>query len=164
MQFQLVSRDTVQLLSLVTSLAFFWLLLSGHTEALILGFGVASCALVAWLCHRMDIVDHESHPHHLWPKMPAYWLHLTRDTLLSNWAVAKLLLSRRPAVPVTGYVDTPLQQDITRATLANSITLTPGTLTLDVEDERMLVHALTPELMDELREGKMIPRAVSLED
>lgn len=154
----------MKLISLVVSLGIFWMLLSGYTAALLLSFGALSCGFVAWLCLRMDIIDHESHPHHLWPRMPRFWLELTWDTLLSNLAVARLLLSRHPAEPVTAHVATPLKQDITRATLANSITLTPGTLTLAVEDERMLVHALTPELMDELREGRMIPRAVALED
>ncbi len=154
----------MHLLSLLTSLGLFWLVLSGHYTALLLSFGAASCALVAWLCRRMDIVDHESHPHHLWPRMPRYWLLLTWETLKSNWSVASIILSGRRVEPVTAYVETPLEQDIVRTILANSITLTPGTLTLDVEDRRMRIHALEPAFMTELHEGPMVPRAVQLED
>ncbi len=148
----------------MASLGVFWLVLSGHYTALLLSFGLACCALVCWLCRRMDIIDHESHPHHLWPRMPRYWLLLTWETLRSNWAVARIILSGRPVEPITAYVDTPLEQDIVRTILANSITLTPGTLTLDVEDRRMRIHALETGFMTELHEGPMVPRAVRLED
>ncbi len=154
----------MRLFSLFISLAFFWLLLSGHTGALLLSLGALSCVLVLWLCQRMNIVDPESYPHHLARRMPGYWLGLLRDTLQSNWDVSLIIVRGRQVRPVTEYVATPLQHDVTRAILANSITLTPGTLTLDVEDRRLRVHALTPELMQELRSCGMIERAVRLEE
>ncbi len=155
--------QSVHTLSLLSSLALFWLLLSGHYNALLLSLGAGSCALVAWLCWRMDIVDRESHPNQLGRKMPRYWFALTWDTLVANWEVAKAVLWRSRVQPVTGYVATPLEDDVVRATLANSITLTPGTLTLDVQDRRMRVHALHPDFLKDLRQGAMVSRAHRLE-
>ena len=163
MRSRICQAKSVHLLSLVISLGIFWLVLSGHYTALLLCFGAASCLLCAWLCRRMNIVDAESQPHRMLPRMPGYWLWLTGETLKSNWQVARIVLSGRPVHPVTGYVSTPLKQDVVRATLANSITLTPGTLTLDVEDERLRIHALEPGFIDDLRDGDMVSRARHLE-
>lgn len=153
----------MHLILLLLSLAVFWLALSGYYTAMLLGLGAASCALVAWLCARMNIVDAESHPLQLARRIPGYWLWLAVETLKSNWAVARCLLAWPPADPVSGDVPTPLTQDLSRATLANSITLTPGTLTLDVFEDHMRVHALRPDLLEDLRAGEMVRRARALE-
>ncbi|MGJ8668195.1 MAG: Na+/H+ antiporter subunit E [Oceanococcus sp.] len=150
--------------SLLSSLALFWMLLSGHTDSLLLSLGAISCLFTAWLCRRMDIVDHESHPHQIGPFMPRYWALLTLETLKSNWQTALAVLMPGRVAPVTAYIATPLQQDVVNATLANSITLTPGTLTLDVQKDRMRIHALSAEFMDDLRQGGMIERAKKLDD
>ena len=148
---------------LFSSLAAFWMLLSGHTNALLLGLGLVSVSLASWLCRRMDIVDHESHPSEIIHHMPSYWAALTVDTIKSNWQTAKAVFQSGRVKPVTGYVNTPIQHDVVRATLANSITLTPGTLTLDVQKDRMLIHALSADFLDDLRGEEMIKRAEKLD-
>ncbi len=150
--------------SLISSLALFWMLLSGHTDSLLLSLGGVSCLLTAWLCRRMDIVDHESHPSQIGPHMPRYWAALLLETLKSNWQTGMALLRPGQVAPVTAYVDTPLTEDVVKATLANSITLTPGTLTLDVQKGRMRVHALNQRMLDDLRQGDMIKRAKRLDE
>lgn len=150
-------------LILTLSLVAFWLVLSGHYNGLLLSLGAASCALVVWLAGRLRIVDAESQPHHLGRRMPGFWLWLAGETLRANWRIARCILRRDGAAPVTGPVAIPLRDDLTRATLANAITLTPGTLSLEVKDSELLVHALRPEMLSDLRAGPMVARAAGLE-
>ena len=55
------------------------------------------------------------------------------------------------------------RSDLGRVVFANSITLTPGTLTLDVRDGRVLVHALTAETAEGLQTGEMDRKVTALE-
>jgi multicomponent Na+:H+ antiporter subunit E len=64
----------------------------------------------------------------------------------------------RPSLPIspsTVEVRPDLRGDFERAVLANAITLTPGTLTVDVDGDRFLVHALTPATRDALEDGSL---------
>lgn len=154
------------LISLLATLVIYWLVLSGFFDnGLLLSLGAVSCVITAWLCHRMRLIDDESHPHHLAWRLPPYWLKLSVETLRSNWSVIRVILnpSSRGIAPVTGHVPTPVGDDVVRATLANAITLTPGTLTLNVEDDRMLIHALNQDMLDDIRQGQMVPWASQLE-
>lgn len=154
------------LISLLATLVIYWLVLSGFFDnGLLLSLGAVSCAITAWLCHRMRMIDGESHPHHLAFRLPPYWLKLSLETLRSNWSVIRIILTpgHRGIAPVTGHVTTPVSDDVVRATLANAITLTPGTLTLNVEDDRMLIHALNQDMLDDIRKGQMVPWAQRLE-
>ena len=154
------------LISLLATLVIYWLVLSGFFDnGLLLSLGAVSCVITAWLCHRMRLIDGESHPHHLAWRLPPYWLKLSVETLRSNWSVIRVILnpSSRGIAPVTGHVSTPVRDDVVRATLANAITLTPGTLTLNVEDDRMLIHALSQDMLDDIRQGQMVPWAGQLE-
>lgn len=153
----------MHLTTLLVSISLFWLLLSGHYTGLLLSLGAVSCGLTAWICIRMGIVDRESHPHHIGRKMPMYWLALTKDTLISCWKTVLVILQPSKVTPVTQYVKTPIQCDLVKATLANSITLTPGTLTLDVLTDAMRVHALTDEMAKDLINDGIIERARKLE-
>lgn len=153
----------VRILSLLATLVIFWMLLSGFLKPLLLGFGAVSCALVVWLSHRMDIVDQESHPHHLWRHLPRYWLILTWESLKSCWQVCRAVIDPRRIQPVMGHVQMPLRQDVTRAILANSVILTPGTLTLEVYAQSLRVHALDPEMLEELHDGVLVREARALE-
>lgn len=153
----------MHLISLISSLALFWLVLSGHTDALLLGLGAVSCVLTAVICRRMNIVDHESHPHHIGHRMPRYWLALIRDTLQSCWLTVLAILHPARVQPVTRYIEAPLSSDLVKATLANSITLTPGTLTLDVLPDALRIHALSPSMFADLQRSGLIERARRLE-
>ena len=146
----------VRLISLFVSLFLFWLALSGHYEALIIGFGIFSCAVVAWLAHRMDVADHEGHPIHLGLAALTYWPWLAWQILKSAVDVTRLIL--HPALPIDPRIERlPATQTgaVGHATYANSITLTPGTVTLELGAGTIEVHALNRELMDDLKTGEM---------
>jgi len=132
-------------ISLGAVLAVLWMLLSGFFEPLMLGFGVASVALTLWIAHRMDVVDHEGHPVHLGPRALLYFPWLLWEIAKANWDIAKVIL--HPKLPIQPHTfDTPASQltEVGRTVYANSITLTPGTVTLDTRpDGTFRVHALT---------------------
>jgi len=137
-------------------LVVFWVLLSGHFSALLLTFGGLSMLLVSWFLWRMEQVDGEQSS--LYPSIGLvgylFWL---------LWCVVKanVDLARRiwhpsiPLQPVWSRLDTEVTTPLEKTLYANSITLTPGTLTTDVHEDHFMIHALSQEGMDELREGEM---------
>lgn len=150
-------------LRLAVVLALFWLVLSGVYTPMMLGFAAASVALVAWLSRRMDIVDHEGQLLDLGRRAPVYLVWLGGQILLSAWDVTRRIWTGRPAVsPAMGRVATSGMSPLTQVTYANSITLTPGTLSVAVHDEHIDIHALDEGLIEGLRDGAMARRARSV--
>ncbi len=154
-------RHTV---SISAVLAVIWLANSGHYNALMMGFAVLSIALVVWISHRMDVVDHESQPIHLTKALPGYYRWLAWKIVLSNIDVVKRVWLGKTAVqPVTKVLPLPQKTDLGRVIYANSINLTPGTVSVDVGEDTVLVHALVPENIAELEGGEMSDRVSRLE-
>jgi multicomponent Na+:H+ antiporter subunit E len=152
-----------RVLSLAVFLGALWWLLSGQTKPLLLGFGVASVALVVWFSRRLEVVDHESHPVHLSAPLARFWAVLLREITVSNIEVVRAILSPRlPIQPHFLRVRTRQTTDLGKVILANSITLTPGTVTVDVQGDVLLVHALTKSSGRAVEEGQL-DRAVPLD-
>jgi multicomponent Na+:H+ antiporter subunit E len=81
---------------------------------------------------------------------------LLYQIVLSNVDVAKRALDpKMPIDPVMITFDSGLKTDLSRTLLANSITLTPGTVTVDIDDNTFLIHALSKKFSDDLLEGTM---------
>ena len=151
-------------LMLFVALFAVWLLLSGHFTPMLLSFGVLSCAGVAWLVGHLGILDEEALPAHLGPRIFLYMPWLMKEIVLSNLAVARVILS--PGLPIHPRilrVDASQRSDVGKVIYANSITLTPGTVTLDVRDGKFLVHALTSDSAEGLLSGEMNRRVAELE-
>lgn len=122
----------------------FWLALSGHYTPLLLTFGVASCALVVFLARRMDIVDSEGAPFHIVGRLSAYLVWLLKEIFVANLHVAGIIL--RPSLPISPVMVTfrsSQETDLGRVIYANSITLTPGTITTRVRGRDLEIHSLT---------------------
>lgn len=146
-------------LGLAVMLAAFWLLLSGQHAPLFLAFGAASVVLVAVLARRMDIVDHEAQPLALSVRAPAYWIWLTGQVLASAWDVACRIWAWRPHLdPALRVVRTDGMSELMQVIYANSITLTPGTLSVKVNDRSIVVHTLDKALLNALYRGVMAAR------
>ena len=151
-------------LSLGGVLAVLWMLLSGHTEPLLLGLGAASVLLVGFLAHRMDVADHEGHPVHLGLRAIPYWLWLIVEIVKANVDVTRRVL--RPGVhisPVMLRVRATQATDVGRVFYANSITLTPGTVSMDVRDGCIEVHALCREGAEGVLSGDMDRRVTAVD-
>lgn len=133
-------------LSLLVILAGNWLLWSGHFDnAFLIILGMGSCLLSLWLAMRMRIVDDEGTPIQLGVLRTFFWYlpWLAKEIVRSNIEVAKIILS--PVMPLRrNLVRVPTKQtsEIGRVILANSITLTPGTVSVSLQDKEILVHGL----------------------
>lgn len=133
-------------ISLFIALFLFWIVLSGFFTPFLLGAGVLSALAVAWFANRMDVVDHEGHPIHLGPGALTYWPWLFKEIAKSAWAVSKIILDPRLPVTPTIVKFAPGQRTVVGlVTHANSITLTPGTISIEVEPGEFVVHGLTRE-------------------
>ena len=141
-----------------------WLLLSGHYTPLLLVLGVLSSLLVVFLATRADLIDREIQPVLIKPSVLFYWLWLAREIIKSNIDVTVRILSPRlPISPTVFTVRAGQKTDLGRVTYANSITLVPGTVTMDVDEDVFTVHALTREAREDLKCGEMDRRVCNVE-
>ena len=142
----------------------FWLALSGHYTPLLLGFGVASCTLVVYLALRMDVVDREGVPFHLTGRFLLYLPWLMKEILVANLEVARVILDPKlPISPRLVLFHGSQQTDLGRAIYANSITLTPGTITTGVAGQEFQIHALRAADLETEEEQQMDRRCTRVE-
>jgi len=140
-----------------------WLLLSGYFEPLLLSLGVASCLLVVWLAHRMAAVDRVTVEIDLGWRIVPYWLWLLAEIVKANLDVARRVLDPKlPISPTLVRVKTRQTSDLGRVIFANSITLTPGTVSLDYDRGEIVVHALSEAAADDVAAGEMNRRVAAL--
>ena len=124
-------------LSLAGFLFAFWLALSGHYTPMLVAAGAASAVLCLLAAIRMRVVDAEGHPVHLFRRVVTYFPWLIREIVKSGWGVTKLILHPRlPISPTMTVVRASQRTRAAVATYANSITLTPGTITVGCRTER----------------------------
>ncbi len=133
-----------------------WLLLSGEAKGLLLGLGLASALLAAGITTRMDAVDGEGRSFIPGIGILAFWAWLTGQVVRANLDVAQRVLSPRlPISPRVFRVRTSQATDLGRVTFANAITLTPGTVSIDLRRNEIEVHALSQEAAEGLASGVM---------
>lgn len=150
--------------SLFLILAVVWLLNSGLYTPLLLTLGLVSIFFVIWLSVRMGIIDDESQPLHLSRKLPAYYLWLIKKIIHSNIDVVVLVWRGNGAIsPCIATIPLEQTSEIGKVIYANSITLTPGTVAMNMEDNSVLIHSLTIRSMEELQQGEMAREVNRLE-
>jgi len=154
-------------ISLMVLLAIFWLINSGssHFKPLLLMLGLFSVILVLLISHRMDLVDHESQPLHLkYRALPGYYLWLFKEIIISNIDVVRCIWSLKPAIsPTIITLKASQKTNLAKVIYANSITLTPGTITINIEADVLTVHSLTKKAADSLLSAEMDQRVCQLE-
>ena len=129
-----------------------------------MGLGFISSASAVFLARRMGIVDAEGLPLDLVPGLLRYAPWLFGTVIQANFDVARRIL--HPRLPITPTViRVPAEQRTApgRVSYANSITLTPGTISLEVSDAEIEVHALSVDAAEDLQSGEMGRRVVALE-
>jgi multicomponent Na+:H+ antiporter subunit E len=133
-----------------------WLLLSGHLEPVSLSLGFASTLLTLFLAHRMDVVDHESHPIHLTSRLLRFTVYLIREIVVANWGVVKRIIAPGKSISPQ-MINLPLSQhtNLGRVIYANSITLMPGTVSVRLNKDTITVHALAKEIAETLSTGQL---------
>jgi multicomponent Na+:H+ antiporter subunit E len=141
-----------------------WLLLSGHYTPLLLALGALSCGGVLAISIRMNVVDREGAPVELPLRALRYLPWLLWEIMKANVDVAgRILHPRMPISPTLIKMRCTQIHDIGRVIYANSITLTPGTVSVDTHGEEITVHALTAEAAEDLLEGSMDRRVTRME-
>lgn len=136
---------------LTVVLALVWLALSGMWwHMIITGLGAASVIASVYMTARMGVLDGESAPFTNLVRYARYWGWLGNEIFKANIAVVRLALSPDLNIrPVMTRVSVETGSDMARTTFANSITLTPGTVTVEVEPNGFLVHALDESFADQ---------------
>ena len=140
-----------------------WLILSGKFDPLHIGLGLVSVSLVMLLSWRLSIKPSDQHGATIWSAVigPLRWRHallypfaLLLNIIKANLQVAALVLDPKMRInPVLLRIPTQLRTDAAKILLGNSITLTPGTVTLDIDESDFIVHALSPNLASSLLDG-----------
>ena len=150
---------------LILILSVFWMVNSGYFKPLLLSFGALSVAGVILIASRMDKIDGTYVPPILLSvRMPAYLLWLLWEIIKSNIDVVRYIWQRTPAISPTVFRVTASQKTgLCRVLYANSITMTPGTVTLDINDNVLEVHALTRAGAAGVEQGDMDRRVTWLE-
>jgi multicomponent Na+:H+ antiporter subunit E len=156
-------KPYARILTLLLVLIAAWVLWSGYLKPLLLGLGALSCVLTIWVVRRMGYFDEDTFVFHYDWRLLGFWAWLGREVVVSSIEVARIVLRPGMAVkPKIVEIDGSGLGPVDLALLGNSITLTPGTLTLDVYEGRLLVHALTPDGAAALQEGEMRRRVAAL--
>ncbi|WP_133175143.1 Na+/H+ antiporter subunit E [Salinimonas sediminis] len=138
-----------------------WVLLSGHFSVLLLSLGVASVALVLWLDWRMDEIDHEQFHIPVTSDLFLFIFKLGRLVVSSNIDVCLRIYGIRKATPTFKEIPLPFDNSLSKVIYANAITLTPGTVSMVLDKDKLLVHSISREGAEELAQGAMadiIPR------
>ncbi len=142
-----------------------WLLMSGIYKPMLLGFGVASVVLVLVIIRRMDAADGDRLDIRLRPLgLLAYFLWLMVEIAKANWAVTKIVLS--PGMKMRQHmfrIPHSQKSDLGQVIYANSITLTPGTISVETEAGHFLVHALNYSANDDAALADMDRRVSAVE-
>ncbi len=121
-----------------------WLILSQRVTPEICLVGLPLCAAVYWLCCRyMSFsVRKDLLMVRRFGLAVAYLFVLTAEIIKANFGVMKLILSARRPNPALVWFDLPFHSPLLAVVLANSITLTPGTITVSLDGSRYCVHCL----------------------
>ena len=151
-------------ISLAVVLFLFLLALSGHYTQLLLSIGLVSAVLCGWAAWRMRTLDDEGHPIEWLLGFLLYLPWLIGEIAKSAWGVTKIILSPRlPISPTMRVIRAGQGRPLGIAAFANSITLTPGTITVAVNGQDLTVHALVREAVEGLQGGEMDRRVRVLE-
>ena len=134
----------------------FWIVFSGHFDALHLGLGLTCSAIVAALSYDLMLPDHLSASIFVkGGRFLAYIPWLLYQVVLANLHVVYLVLRPGKLRPQIVRFKTGLTSDLAQVTLGNSITLTPGTITMDIDDGEFWVHAVSDKAALSVIDGDM---------
>lgn len=151
-------------LVLILILAVTWMFWSGHVKPFMLALGVLSVLGTMLICWRMKLVDSETVPIHLSLGLIPYTIYLIKEIVVSNIDVAKIILSPKMELHRNMFtIEAKQKTEIGNVILANSITLTPGTVSVAMEDDKILVHALSFEGAQEDLSSDMESKVARLE-
>lgn len=144
-----------------------WVIFNGRLTLEIALFGIViATAVFAFVCRFMGYsLEKERRLYRLLPGFCQYLYYLIREVILANVAVSRLILTRKETVePVLVHVHANLKTETARVILANSITLTPGTITVSLTGDKLLVHCLDKSLSEGMEESVFVRLLQKMEE
>ena len=133
-----------------------WLGMSGKFTVFMLCLGLASILAVLYIAHRMDVIDQEKYPAHINVPLLRFWLYLSREVVIANIDVVRRIFTPGKSIsPQMFELPQTLKTDLSCVIYANAITLTPGTVSVNLNKESITVHSLSKEAMKDLCSGRM---------
>ncbi len=152
---------------LITTIAMFifWILLSGEFTFILITSGVVASLITAYLSHDIFIgkADLKTETGRVF-KFIVYIPWLLWEIILANVEIAYLVLSPKPLVdPQIVRFKNDLKTDLGIVTLAHSITLTPGTVTVDANREEFVIHAIWQKSAEGIISGEMQRKVKKIE-
>ena len=144
-----------------------WVVFNGRLTLEIALFGIAvAVAVFAFICRFMDYsLQKERSFYKKLPLFLQYLFCLVKDIIVSNIAVSHMILTRRKTMePVLVHVHADLKTETARVMLANSITLTPGTITVAMTEDDLLVHCLDKSLSEGMEDSTFVRLLQKLEE
>ena len=151
-------------ISLIFVLCLFWLLLSGFFTTFLLSLGVLTVVVAVLATHRMAAIDQEGHPVQLALRAVTFLPWLIWEIVKSAWSVSKIILDPKLPISPTMTTVTAGQKTVVGVNVyGNSITLTPGTVTVGVQGKKFAIHALTQDGAADLEAGAMDARVTRFE-
>lgn len=144
-----------------------WVIFNGRLTLEITLFGIGvSGAVFAFICGFMDYsLKKEWRLYKLFPSFLQYLYYLIREIISANLALSRMIMTRKEQMePVIVHVHTDLRSETARVILANSITLTPGTITVSMTDNDLLVHCLDKSLSEGMEDSIFVRLLKKMEE
>ena len=145
---------------------FVWIVFNGKITAEIVWLGLVVAAFVFWfICKFMDYsIQKEKLFYKKIGSFSAYIYLLIKEIISANMTVFHMILTQREQMePVLVTFRTNLKTEVARVILANSITLTPGTITVSIEEDELTVHCLDKSLAEGIEDSIFEQRLKELE-
>ena len=144
-----------------------WVVFNGRLTLEIALFGIAVAgAVFAFVCRFMGYsLKQELRFYRLLPAFARYLYCLIKEIILANLTVCRLILTRKEEMePVLVHVRADLKSETARVILANSITLTPGTITVSLTEDKLLVHCLDKSLSEGMEDSVFVRLLQKMEE
>ncbi len=151
------------ILFLSVTLTLMWLAISGVYKPVIFALGLSSLVLVIWVSSRMDVVGEEHNPLVFSWRLPLFWLWALKEIISANVHVAKLVFRPELISPRIVRVPVPLNSPLGQVVYGNTCTLTPGTVTLTLDSDQLVAHALDGQSAEALDSGRLVRKIQWLE-
>ena len=144
-----------------------WIVFNGRLTLEIALFGIAVASSVfCFVCRFMDYsLQKELRLYRLLPAFAQYLYYLIKEIILANLTVVRMILTRKEQMePVIVHVHAKLKSETARVILANSITLTPGTITVSLTQDNLLVHCLDKSLAEGMEDSVFVRLLQKMEE
>lgn len=133
-----------------------WLGLSGQINVMLVSVGLVSTLVILYIAYRMDKIDNEIYPAHLTILLLRFWLFLAREVIIANIDVIRRIFKPGKNIsPQLFELPLTLEADVSRVIYANAITMTPGTVSANLDKKTITIHTLSIEAAEDLSSGRM---------